>query len=120
MQFILFIHAFESPLFYNNHNCQGDIIIIPFAMGTHQGDSLGGALFVLAHFRALRSIFNHFLSYLFPSIIDNTQIIGPFSIVSFAYEHFQIELHATGLFNQPHKRVTGSPFGLLFDFNTPS
>jgi hypothetical protein len=89
-------------------------------MGTHQGDSLGWALFVLAHFRALHSVFNHFPSYLFPSIADDTHIIGPFSIVSFAYEHFQTELHAIGLSNQPHKCATWSPFGLPFDFNTPS
>jgi hypothetical protein len=25
---------------------------------------------------------------LFPSIVDDIHIIGPFSIVSFAYEHF--------------------------------
>ncbi len=57
-------------------------------MGTHQGDSLGWVLFTLAHCRALRLIANHFPSYLFPSIANDTHIIGPFSIVSFAYEHF--------------------------------
>jgi hypothetical protein len=44
MQLIPFIHAFyafESPLFYNHHNCEGDIIVIPFAMGACQGDPLG-------------------------------------------------------------------------------
>jgi hypothetical protein len=37
MQFILFVHAyyaFESPLFYNHYNHEGDIIIIPSTMGT--------------------------------------------------------------------------------------
>jgi hypothetical protein len=120
MQLILFVHAFEYPSFYNYDNCEGNIIIIHFGMGTHQGDFLGRALFVLAHFRALRSIANHFHSYLFPSIADDIHIISPFSIVSFAYEHFQTELHVIGLSIQPHKCVTWSPFGMLFDFNTPS
>jgi len=62
--------------------------MIPSAMGTHQGDPLGGALFTLAHFRALHSMVNCFLFYLFPSIVDDTHIISSFSIVSFAYEHF--------------------------------
>ncbi len=57
----------------------------------------GGALFVLAHFRALRSTTNHFPSCLFPSIANDTHIIGPHSIVSFAYEHCQIELCVIGL-----------------------
>jgi hypothetical protein len=62
--------------------------MIPFAMGTHQGDPLGGALFALTHFRALSSIVSCFPSYLFSSIVDDTHIIGPPSIVSFEYEHF--------------------------------
>jgi hypothetical protein len=48
----LFVHAFyafESPLFYSHRNREGDVTIIPSAMGTHQGDLLGGALFALAH-----------------------------------------------------------------------
>jgi hypothetical protein len=52
-------------------------MIIPFAMGTHQGDQLGGALFVFTHLKALSSIVSHFPSYLFPSIVDEIHIIGP-------------------------------------------
>jgi len=53
IQFIPFVHAFyafEFPLFYNHHNREGDVTIITFAMGTRQGDLLGGAIFALAHF----------------------------------------------------------------------
>jgi hypothetical protein len=35
-------YAFESPLFYSHHNHESDVIIIPSAMGTCQGDLLGG------------------------------------------------------------------------------
>jgi hypothetical protein len=52
----------------------------------------GGALFVLAHFRALRSITSHFPSCLFPSIIDDAHIIGLPLVVSFAYEHLRPNL----------------------------
>jgi hypothetical protein len=73
MQFIPFVHAFyafyafESPLFYSHHNCEGDVIVIPFAMGTHQGDPLGGALFTFTHFRLciLQSVIS-FLVYFHP------------------------------------------------------
>jgi hypothetical protein len=57
-------------------------------MGTCQGDPLGRALFVLAHFRVLYSTTNHFPSCLFPSNANNTHIIGPSLIVSSGYEHF--------------------------------
>jgi len=59
IQFILFVHAFyafESSMFYNHCNRDGNIIVIPFAMGTRQGDLLGEALFALAHLRALHFI----------------------------------------------------------------
>ncbi len=80
----------------------------------------GGAQFVLAHFRTLCAIVNHFLSCLFPSIVDDTHIIGPLSIVSFAYEHFQIGLHVIGLSIQLHKCKAWSPSDVPLDFNTVS
>jgi hypothetical protein len=81
-------------MFYNHHNHESDVIVIPFAMGTHQGDPLGGALFVLAHFKALCYIVSHFISCMFLSIVDDIHITGLLSIVSFAYEHFKTKLHA--------------------------
>jgi hypothetical protein len=74
-------------MFYSHCNCEGYVIVIPFAMGIYQGDPLGRALFAIAHFRALRSIASHFLYYLFPSIVNDNHIIGPPFIISFAYEH---------------------------------
>jgi hypothetical protein len=74
IQLIPFVHAFyafESPLFYSHHNRGYDVTIIPFAMETHQGDPLRGALFILAHFRALHSTASHFPSCLFPSITND-------------------------------------------------
>jgi len=89
-------------------------------MGICQGDPLGGALFALAHFKALGFTTSHFSSCLFPPIVNDTHIIGPFSIVSSSYEHFQTEFCVIGLSIQPQKCVTWSPFGLPLDFNTPS
>jgi hypothetical protein len=43
--FVRSFYAFESPMFYNHHDHDGNVMVIPFAMGTHQGDPLGGALF---------------------------------------------------------------------------
>jgi len=67
-------------------------------MGTHQGDPLGGALFALVHFRALCFTINHFPFCLFPSITNDIHIIGPPSIVSFTYEHFETKLYVIGFF----------------------
>jgi hypothetical protein len=72
-------------------------MVIPSTIETHQGDILIRVLFFLGHFRTLCSIVNRFPSYLFPSIEDDTHIVGLFPIVSFAYEHFQFELIKIGL-----------------------
>jgi hypothetical protein len=75
IQFIPFVHAsyaFGFPLFYNHHNRESNVIVIPSAMGTHQGNPLGGTLFILAYFRALHSTSNYLPSYLFPSIANDT------------------------------------------------
>jgi hypothetical protein len=48
IQHIPFVHAFYafvSPLFYTHHNRESNVMVIPSAMETHQGDPLGGALF---------------------------------------------------------------------------
>jgi hypothetical protein len=81
---------------------------------------LGGALFDLAHFRALHFTSNHFPSCLFPSIVDDTHIIGPLSIVSFHMNIFQTKFHVIGFFIQLEKCIAWSPFSLPLDFNTPS
>jgi hypothetical protein len=117
--FVCAFYAFQFPLFYIHCNRDGNVIIIPFAMRTCQGDPLGGTLFTLAHFGALHFTISHFLYCLFPSVVDDILIISLPSIVSFAYEHFQIELGAINISIQPQKCVTWSSFGLPFDFNTP-
>ncbi len=80
IQLIPFVRAFyefESPLFYCHHNYVGDVTVIPSAMGTRQGDPLGGALFALTHPRALKFTTSHFPSCLFPYIANDTHIIDP-------------------------------------------
>jgi hypothetical protein len=54
VQFIPFVHAFyafEYPMFYSHHNHEGDVIIIPSTMGTHQGDPLGGGIICFSPFK---------------------------------------------------------------------
>jgi hypothetical protein len=33
--FVYAFYAFESPLFYSHHNFEGEVMVIPFAMGTN-------------------------------------------------------------------------------------
>jgi hypothetical protein len=96
-----------------------DVAMIPFAMETHQSDLLGKVLFTLTHFRALCFTSSRLFSCLFPSITNDMHIISPCSIISSAYEHFQIKFHVISFFIQPLKCVAWSPSSLPLDFNTP-
>ncbi len=118
--FVCAFYAYECHLFYNHYNHDGNVIVIPFVMRTCQGDLLGRELFALVHLGALHFTTNHFLYCLFPSIVDHIHIIGPLSIVSSTYEHFQIELGAIDIFIEPKKCLAWSSFGLPRDFHTPS
>jgi hypothetical protein len=82
--FMHFMHL-NLPMFYNHHNHDGNVIIIPFVIKIHEGDPLRGPLFALIHFRALCSITNHFPFCLFPSIINDIHIINPLSTVLSTY-----------------------------------
>jgi hypothetical protein len=99
--FVCAFYEFESPLFYSHHNRDGDVIIIPSAMGTRQRALLRGALFSLIHFRAISFTTSHFFFCLFPSIADDIHTINPLgSIISFTHEHFQIEFRVISVFIQ--------------------
>ncbi len=91
IQFIPFVHTFyalEFLLFCNHYNHEGNLMIILFAMGICQGDPLGRALFTLAHFKALHYTINCFHYYLFPSIVNDINIMNAPSIVPSTCEHF--------------------------------
>jgi hypothetical protein len=53
IQFIPFVHAFyalKSPLLYSHRNYEGDVKIIPSAMGTRQGILWGGDIICFSLF----------------------------------------------------------------------
>ncbi len=74
---LLAFYAFEFPLFNNHRNHDGNVTVIPFTMGTCQNDLLGRALFAFVHVNAIYFITNHLSFCIFPSIADDTHIIGP-------------------------------------------
>jgi hypothetical protein len=60
--FVYAFYAFESPLFYSHYNHDGNVMVIPSTMGTHQINPFGRALFALTHFKVLFSTIGHFPS----------------------------------------------------------
>ena len=90
--------------------CEEVVVEIDSATGTRQGDPLGGALFALDHQQALRASAATFQDCAFPSIADDTHIVGPPARVVEAFLHFIAQLAL--LIVQPSKCVSWSPSGL--------
>ncbi|KAL2610702.1 hypothetical protein R1flu_029275 [Riccia fluitans] len=79
---------------------------------TRQGDPLGGTLFALAHLCALRTVASKHPLYLFPSLADDTHIVGFLEAVVPAFHTLEGHLLAVGLTVQPTKCAAWSPSGL--------
>jgi hypothetical protein len=60
------------------------LFVILFFVGIHQGDQLTRPLFALVHFRTNL----HFSSGVFPSLADDTHILGLAHVISFVFDHF--------------------------------
>jgi hypothetical protein len=123
MQFIPFVHAFyafESPMFYSHRNCEGKVTVIPSAMGTHQGDLLGRAPFILVHFRAIRFTISQFTSCLFSFITDDIQIVSiPFNYI-ICICALPNRAPCNRFFYPTSKMCNMVPSSLPLEFDTPS
>ena len=92
--------------------CEEVVMEIESATGTRQWDPLGSVLFALGHQQALRATAAAFPDCAFPSIADDTHIVGPPARVVEAFSHFIAQLALLGLSVQPSKCVAWSPSGL--------
>ena len=88
--------------------CEEVVVEIESATGTRQGDPLGGVLFALGHQQALRATAATFPDCAFPSVADDTHIVGPPARVVEAFSHFVVQLALLGLSVQPPKCVAWS------------
>jgi hypothetical protein len=62
------------------------VTIIESYLGMKQNDPLKGPLFVLAHYWALLNTCKS-PNYVFPSLMDNTHIVGPMSEITHPFDH---------------------------------
>jgi hypothetical protein len=75
--FIRHFFACPSPLYFLEASRHGDLIVISSEFGTRQGDPLGGVLFALVHFCALRPTAITHPACVFPSLANDTHIVDP-------------------------------------------
>lgn len=118
--FIYSFCALQLFLFFSHHSFQGDLFVIKSFIGTYQGDLLGGLFFAPTHFHTFHNSIGIFMSSLFPSIANDTHIIGHASIVFQIFHHFYFQLDLIGLTVQPHKCATWSLLRLPSRFSPTS
>jgi hypothetical protein len=73
------------------------ITIFEFSSNTKQGDLLGGRLFTLAHYRAFLGTIRRARNYVFPSLANDTHIVGSMNEITHAFEHLSTQLTLLGL-----------------------
>jgi len=77
-----------------------------------RGDLLGGVLFALVHLCILHPIATTHPTYVFPSLTNDTHIVGLASNMVPIFMWLQEKFVALGLLMQPTKCVIWSPHGL--------
>jgi hypothetical protein len=83
----LFYGVHSSFYYQHGRHVEGVTIIESFS-GMRQSDPLKSLLFVLAHYRTFVETISWALNYVFPSLVDNTHIVGPVTKITYAFDHF--------------------------------
>jgi hypothetical protein len=89
MVFILF-------LYQHGWHVEG-VTIIESVLCTRQGDPFGSPLFVLAHYQTFLETIARAPNRVFPSLANDTHIMGPLNEVTHVYDHFSTQLTLVGL-----------------------
>ncbi|KAL2620254.1 hypothetical protein R1flu_000459 [Riccia fluitans] len=117
--FVRSFYARRSPLYFSHCSREDEVTLFSSESGTRQGDPLDGALFALAHLRALRTTASEHLLCLFPSLADDTHIVGPPEAVVPAFHTLEGHLLVVGLTVQSTKCAAWSPSGLSSSLSLP-
>ncbi|KAL2649352.1 hypothetical protein R1flu_017480 [Riccia fluitans] len=117
--FMCSFYARHSPLYFSHCSREDEVTLFSSESGTRQGDPLGGALFALAHLCALRTTASKHPLCLFPSLADDTHIVGPPEAIVPTFHTLEGHLLVVGLTIQPTKCAAWSPFGLSSSLSLP-
>ncbi len=90
--FIRLFYGTHFSLYYQHGRHVEGVTIIESSLGTRQGDPLKGLLFALAHYRALLKTIVWAPNCIFPSLTNDTHIMGPLSEITHTFDHLSTEL----------------------------
>ncbi|KAL2611673.1 hypothetical protein R1flu_023365 [Riccia fluitans] len=117
--FVRSFYARRFPLYFSHYSREDEVTLFSSESSTRQGDSLGDALFALAHLRALRTTASKHPLCLFPSLVDDTHIVGSLEAVVPTFHTLEGHLSVVGLTVQPTKCAAWSPSRLSSSLSLP-
>ncbi len=106
--FMVFIFLFTS----NMGNMKRGSSLLSYFQAQGKGDPLGGPLFVVAHYRTFLKIIMQAPKCVFPSLADDTHIVGTMSKVVLAFNHLLTQLALIGLKVNMSTCKLWSPLGI--------
>ncbi len=95
------------------------VTFIESSLSTRQGDPLGGLLFSFAHYQSLLKTIARAPNYVFPSLTNNTHIMGPMSEITHAFDHLLTHLTLVGLKVKVSKCKLWNPSGISPSIKIP-
>lgn len=110
------VHYF---LYYQHGQREEGVTIIESLLGMRQGDPFRGLLFALTHYRALLETIAWTPNYVFPSLTDNTYIMGPMNEIILAVDHLSTELTLVGFKVKVSKCKLCSPSRIPLSIKIP-
>jgi hypothetical protein len=111
--FIMLFYGIHYPFYYQHGQHVEGVTIIESTLSTRQGEPLGGLLFTLAHYRAFLENIVQAPNSVFPSLTDETHIMGPMNEISCAFDHLSTQLTQVGLRVKVLKCKFKSPLGIF-------
>jgi hypothetical protein len=111
--FMVFIFLFTS----NMGNMKRGSSLLSHFQAQGKGDPLGGPLFSLAHYRTFLKIITQAPKCVFPSLVDDTHIVGTMNKVVIAFNHLLTQLTLIGLKVNMSTCKLWSPLGIFSSVN---
>jgi hypothetical protein len=95
------------------------VTIIESSSNTKQGDPLKGPLFALAHYWAFLKTIAQATKCVFPSLRDDTHILGPLNDITPTFDHLSTELTLVGLKVKVWKCKLWNPSKISWNIKIP-
>jgi hypothetical protein len=117
--FTKLFYGIHFSLYYQHGRHVKGVTIIGSSSSTRQGNPLGGLSFVLAYYWTLLKTIMWAPNYIFPSLTNDTHIVGLMSEITHTLNHLSTQLALVGLRVKISKCKLWNPSGISLNMKIP-